>query len=187
MTAEIYGANTPIVPDETVEKWLGKEPPVKKMTKKEFIQKQIEELQTALKLLEIEENRKSPCEKAYQDAYGKFPVTDSMSGGDKDYIAWDAFQKGWEAHKEYHTNDIEDETQEPNFQQIMNDHFEKNKSPTLKERFEEYLATKVDWAQSYHVIANELVDITKKWIPNEHETNSYEWNKCVQNMKNRLR
>ena len=50
-------------------------------------------------------------------------------------------------------------TQEPNFQQIMNDYFEKNKPPTLKERFEEYLATKVDWAQSYHVTANELVDI----------------------------
>lgn len=78
-------------------------------------------------------------------------------------------------------------TQEPNFQQIMNEYFEKNKPPTLKERFEEYLATKVDWAQSYHVTANELVDITKKWLPKEHETNSYEWNKCVENMKNRLR
>lgn len=112
MTAEIYGANTPIVPDETVEKWLGKEPPVKKMTKKEFIQKQIEELQTALKLLEIEESRKTPCEKAYRDAYGKFPVADSMSGGDNDYVAWNAFQKGWEAQKEYHTNDVENELQE---------------------------------------------------------------------------
>ena len=50
-------------------------------------------------------------------------------------------------------------TQEPDFQQVMNEYFEKNKPPTLKERFEEYLATKVDWAQSYHVTANELVDI----------------------------
>lgn len=72
-----------------------------KIQRKE-IQKQIEELQTALKLLEIEENRRTTCEKAYRDAYGYFPITDSMSGGDNDYIAWDAFQKGWEASKKYH-------------------------------------------------------------------------------------
>lgn len=101
MTAEMFGANTPIVPDETLEEWL-KDVPVKKMTKKELIQKQIEELQTALKLLEIEENRRTPCEKAYRDAYGEFPITDSMSGGDVDYIAWDSFQKGWESSRVYH-------------------------------------------------------------------------------------
>jgi len=78
-------------------------------------------------------------------------------------------------------------TKEPNFQQIMNEYFEKNKPSTLKERFEEYLSTKVDWAQSHHVTANELIDIVKKWMPKEHETNSYEWNKCVQSMKSRLR
>lgn len=101
MTAEMFGANTPIVPDETLDEWL-KDEPVKKMTKRELIQKQIEELQTALKLLEIEENRRPPCEKAYRDAYGEFPITDSMSGGDGDYIAWDAFQKGWESSRVYH-------------------------------------------------------------------------------------
>ena len=57
-------------------------------------------------------------------------------------------------------------TQEPDFQQVMNEYFEKNKPPTLKERFEEYLATKVDWAQSYHVTANELVDIAWNQVYN---------------------
>jgi len=70
---------------------------MKETNRREEIQKQIEELQTALKLLEIEENRRTPCEKAYRDAYGEFPITDSMSGGDGDYIAWIAFQKGYNA------------------------------------------------------------------------------------------
>lgn len=81
-------------------------------------------------------------------------------------------------------------TEESNFQQIMNDYFEKNKPPTLKERFEEYLSTKVDWAQSHHVIANELVDIVKEFLPKEDPRPSYDtmqWDKCVRNMKSRLR
>ena len=81
-------------------------------------------------------------------------------------------------------------TEESNFQQIMNDYFEKNKPPTLKERFEEYLSTKVDWAQSHHVTANELVDIVMGFLPKEDPRPSYDtmqWDKCVQNMKSRLR
>lgn len=73
------------------------------------------------------------------------------------------------------------------FEKAMDDYLEKNKKPTLKELFEDYLSTKVDWAQSHHVTANELVDTMKKWLPKEHDTNSYGWNKCIQNMRSRLR
>lgn len=81
-------------------------------------------------------------------------------------------------------------TEPTNFQQVMDDYFENNKPPTLKERFEEYLATKVDWAQSHHVTANELVSIVKEWLPKEDPRPSYatmQWDKCVRNLKNRLR
>lgn len=76
------------------------------------------------------------------------------------------------------------------FEKAMDDYFEKNKKPTLKELFEDYLSTKVDWAQSNHVIANELVDVVKKWLPKEEPTPNYytvHWNKCIQNMRSRLR
>lgn len=81
-------------------------------------------------------------------------------------------------------------TEESNFNQIMKDYFEKSKPPTLKERFEEYLTNKVDWAQSTHVTANELVNIVKEFLPKEDSQPTYvtmQWNKCIQNMKDRLR
>ena len=63
----------------------------------EKTKKEIEVLTKKLSLLEEIENHKSPCEKAYRDAYGSYPITDDMSGSDIDYVTWDAFKKGYTA------------------------------------------------------------------------------------------
>lgn len=63
---------------------------------------------------------------------------------------------------------------------------ENNKPKTLKELFEEHLQT-ANFSQSHHVIANELVDIVKKWLPPSSKTNTYDWERCLKLMKNKLR
>jgi hypothetical protein len=34
--------------------------------------------------------------------------------------------------------------------------------------------------------SNEIVSAVEEWMPNEHDTNSYEWNKCVRMLRERL-
>jgi len=146
-----------------------------KIQRKE-IQKQIEELQTALKLLEIEENRKTPCEKAYRDAYGYFPITDSMSGGDSDYIAWDAFQKGYSAA-------YKEPTQEPSMINCFIEGNPPNDYATWQEWFNEMGSKGILHnlelsALGYHKKMNEVKKLQEKeWtykITDEKgETNSY--------------
>jgi hypothetical protein len=63
---------------------------------------------------------------------------------------------------------------------------EKNKPPTLKELFEEWYVT-ADMCQSRHVIACELCDVVKKWLPPSHSSNPYEWEKCLKLMREKLR
>jgi hypothetical protein len=36
-------------------------------------------------------------------------------------------------------------------------------------------------------MCNEIVDAVEEWMPKEHDTNSYEWNKCVRMMREKLR
>ncbi len=67
------------------------------MTEIEKVKAEIKVLEKKLALLEQIEKHKSPVEKAYRDAYGKYPITDDMSGDDMDYVSWDAFQKGYNA------------------------------------------------------------------------------------------
>jgi hypothetical protein len=66
---------------------------------------------------------------------------------------------------------------------------EENKPPSLRELFEEWYIS-ANFCQSKHVIANELCDIVKKWMPKEDPRPSYDtmqWNKCVRRMKENLR
>jgi hypothetical protein len=146
-----------------------------KIQRKE-IQKQIEELQTALKLLEIEENRKTSCEKAYRDAYGYFPITDSMSGGNNDYIAWEAFQKGYNAA-------YKEPTQEPSMINCFIEGNPPNDYATWQEWFNEMGSKGILHnlelsALGYHKKMNEVKKLQEKeWtykITDEKgETNSY--------------
>lgn len=73
--------------------------------------------------------------------------------------------------------------------ELIEKYFERNRKPTLKEKFEEYLQTS-DFAKSYHVIANELVDIVKEHLPREDPNPSFDtlqWNKAIRTMRERLR
>ena len=63
----------------------------------EELKGQIKVLEKKLSFLEELEKTKSPVEEAYKEYYGKYPITDDMSGGDMDYVSWDAFQKGYNA------------------------------------------------------------------------------------------
>ena len=63
----------------------------------EKVKAQIKVLEKKLSFLEELEKTKSPVEKAYKDVYGMYPITDCMSGGDMDYVSWDAFQAGYNA------------------------------------------------------------------------------------------
>lgn len=63
------------------------------------------------------------------------------------------------------------------------------KPPTLHEKLMTYLQT-ADFAQSYYVIANEIVDIVKDHLPKEDSTptfNTMHWNKAVKAMRANLR
>lgn len=81
----------------TLGDWLGPEPPEEpEMTEIEKPKQEIEALQTKLKILERQESTSTPCEKAYRDAYGTYPVT-GMDASTWHVTTWLAFQKGYDA------------------------------------------------------------------------------------------
>ena len=61
-----------------------------------------------------------------------------------------------------------------------------NKKPTLYEKLEEWVDYG-NFAQSKDVLVNEIVNIVKDWLPPEHDSNDYRWNKCIKMMKENLR
>ena len=65
---------------------------VKKMTEKEQLKAQIQELQKQLQKLE----EKSPVEEAFQRVYGYFPTEPNW---DDDEVRWESFQNGYNASK----------------------------------------------------------------------------------------
>jgi hypothetical protein len=79
-------------------------------------------------------------------------------------------------------------TEKPDFMKLIEEYFEKNKPPTLKERFVEWYDT-ANMCQSKDVIANELCNIVKEWLPKESggSIDVLQWNKCVRRMKETLR
>jgi hypothetical protein len=68
------------------------------MNEIEEVEAQIKVLEAKLSLLKEIERLKTPEERAYKEAYGKYPVTDISAGG-WDVISWEAFQKGRESAK----------------------------------------------------------------------------------------
>lgn len=88
---------TKVKPEPNLEDWLGPEPPEEpEMTEIEKTKREIETLQTKLKILERQETTSTPCEKAYRDAYGTYPVT-GMDASTWHVTTWRAFQKGYDA------------------------------------------------------------------------------------------
>jgi len=85
-------------PDD-LEEWLGPEPSSEpQLSPIEQTKKDIASLQQRLKLLEHQERIRTPCEKAYRDFYGDYPITD-VSMSEWDAMTWTAFSRGYEAGK----------------------------------------------------------------------------------------
>ena len=69
---------------------------------------------------------------------------------------------------------------------IIKEWGEKNKRPTLKELLREWWDE--DWGDTKDKCIDMLVDIIdKKFIPPHHDTNDYQWNKCLKIMRDKLR
>ena len=65
---------------------------------------------------------------------------------------------------------------------------EKNKPPTLYEILMDWWINHLDMEQSDEEIIDGLVEILdKKFIPPSHNTNDYQWNKCLKIMRDKLR
>ena len=75
---------------------------------------------------------------------------------------------------------------EEDYQKVFEEYRKQNKKPTLYEKLEEWVDYG-NFAQSRHVLVNEIVNIVKDWLPPEHDTNDYQWNKCIKMMKENLR
>jgi hypothetical protein len=69
---------------------------------------------------------------------------------------------------------------------VMDEYFEKNKKPSLYDELMHWYQTH-DAIQSSHDIVNEILGVVKKWMPKEHHTNSYDFNKCIQMMNEKLK
>ena len=56
---------------------------------------------------------------------------------------------------------------------------EKNKPPTLYQIIHDELGYS-------HDCTAEIIDAVSKWMPKEHDTNSYDWNRCVRMLREKL-
>jgi len=55
-----------------------------------------------------------------------------------------------------------------------------NRKPTLYDIMRDKLGFSID-------MCDEIVDAVEEWLPPQHETNGYQWNRCIQMMKEKLR
>ena len=78
-------------------------------------------------------------------------------------------------------------TDQPDFIKLIEEHFEKNKPPSLYELIWKEVGKKVGYGIDCDVMADRLVDIVAGWLPKEHDTNSYKWNECLKLMRKKLR
>ena len=73
-----------------------------------------------------------------------------------------------------------------NYSKIIDDILNQREPPTLYDKFYDWLNNE-NLCQSRDVIANELVNIVKDFLPKTHKTNTYDWNKCIETINRRLR
>ena len=75
---------------------------------------------------------------------------------------------------------------EDDYQKVFEEYRKQNKKPTLYEKLEEWVDYG-NFAQSKDVLVNEIVNIVKDWLPPIHDTNTYDWNRCLKLMQEKLR
>jgi hypothetical protein len=63
---------------------------------------------------------------------------------------------------------------------LMEEYHKQNRRPTLYDIMRDKLGFSID-------MCDEIVDAVEEWLPPQHETNDYQWNKCIQMMKEKLR
>lgn len=161
---------TPIVPDETLEQWLGEEPEPP-MNELERTKKQIEALQQQLEMLERREAMKEPWERAFRDVYGHFPITDSMSGSDWHNATQQGFQKGYEYQMKDNVKECPEETPKPGtLYSICREWCDDENNPPVSEL---------------------ISRIEKEWIPKKTEgiisNLTIGYDNCISEMFNKLR
>ena len=57
---------------------------------------------------------------------------------------------------------------------------EENRRPSLWSIMRDQLGFSID-------MCDEIVDAVEEWLPPIHDTNDYQWNKCIKMMKEKLR
>jgi hypothetical protein len=63
---------------------------------------------------------------------------------------------------------------------FIEEYRKQNKKQTLWDVMRDKLGFSID-------MCDEIVDAVEEWLPPQHDTNDYQWNKCIQMMKEKLR
>ena len=63
---------------------------------------------------------------------------------------------------------------------FIEEYRKQNKKPTLWDVMRDKLGFSID-------MCDEIVDAVEAWLPPQHDTNGYQWNRCIQMMKEKLR
>jgi hypothetical protein len=63
---------------------------------------------------------------------------------------------------------------------FIKEYHKQNRKPTLYDIMRDKLGFSID-------MCDEIVDAVEEWLPPQHETNDYQWNRCIQMMKEKLK
>jgi hypothetical protein len=63
---------------------------------------------------------------------------------------------------------------------FIEEYRKQNKKLTLWDIMRDKLGFSID-------MCDEIVDAVEEWLPPQHDTNDYQWNRCIQMMKEKLR
>ena len=156
------------------------------MTEIEELKAQIKVLQSKLSFLEELSKTKTPVEEAYKDWWGEYPGDENWTS---DATRWQGFQAGYNAAYE---EKVSEEPEEQKWDAVRESvrwceqHPDKDPLDCLK-------------PQTLHDVCREwcdddenppvsvLIDRIDKWLPTEHDTNSYKWNECIRMIREKLR
>jgi len=173
----------------------------------EELKEKIATMQHNLKVLEQLEAQKTDVEKAYRDAYGRYPETSGFAMTDWDAISWEAFQKGYEASKN-NSEDISRVLIEGDDAYIMGIKYQRVEQPSksmdeiIDRMVKEHQAQKL-WNRLQDELGYDKFDcedicgLVEKWLPKEQSAAGSQnldtellvdgFNDCVRKMKEMLR
>jgi hypothetical protein len=69
---------------------------------------------------------------------------------------------------------------ESDYQKVFEEYRKQNKKPTLWDIMRDKLGFSID-------MCDEIVDAVEEWLPPQHDTNDYQWNRCIRMMREKLR